>query len=230
VVEPDIDNGILLDCALAHTAENLRAYLKQEGLPTSGAKDVLRQRLEEHLAGGRHNALRLTEHLNKIDGWGNQHVYLYKSAPQLLPRWRDEEKVRTILKDGRAIGLFNRARPVVLPDKPRLASIGWSSSRIRFVWNEKREWFERREDEDVEEGNLVLRAWERKTNRGTLAFDWDLTTGHAMVMIQRLPSGTRYAEVRDQVQAWLDPNQAIAQRLVGVRQPLRGDRGRRTHG
>ena len=33
---------LLLDCALAHKADNLRAFLTQVDLPRSGTKDVLR--------------------------------------------------------------------------------------------------------------------------------------------------------------------------------------------
>jgi hypothetical protein len=78
---------------------------------------------------------------------------------------------------------------------------------VRFIWNEKREWFERREDADVEayEENLVFRAWKRKSARGTLAFDWDLQSGEAMLMIQRLPTGTEYAKIRDEMVKWLGP-------------------------
>lgn len=204
-MEPNNYQERLLDFALSHKAESLRDFLRTQEIPTSGAKEVLRERLETYLAENRQGQLHLTQYLNGVDGWGNQHIYLYRANGQLTADWRNEETVKTALRGGRALGLLNRPRSVVLPDKPSLASVGWSQAHLRLVWNEKREWFERREDEDTEEDGLVFRAWEHKISRGTLAFDWDLRTGHAMVMIQRLPRGAQYAAVRDRVTELLRP-------------------------
>jgi hypothetical protein len=195
----------LLDCALAHKAENLRAFLEQVDLPRSGTKDVLRERLLAYLNQEPKNTVVLTEFLNRIEGWGNQHVYLYTAPSELSKRWRSGEYVEGLLRRNRVLSILNRPRPVVLPLSPTLSSIQWTPQRVRFIWNEKREWLERREDADTETVavNLVFHAWERKDARGTLAFDWDLQSAEAMLMIQRLPSGTHYSRVRDEMVRWL---------------------------
>jgi len=203
----DADLELLLDCALAHKAENLRNFLTQIDMPRSGTREVLRERLREYLSADGQHTLALTEFLNRIEGWGNQHVYLYDGPSGLTGKWQDENYVKALLKANGLSRLFNRARPIVLPDQTTLSSIEWSPQRVRFTWNEKREWLERREDADKEEPEegLIYRAFEEKKARGTLVFDWSLQTGAAMLMIQRLPTGTHYASIRDQMIKSLSP-------------------------
>jgi hypothetical protein len=147
----------------------------------------------------------LTEYLNLIEGWGNQHLYLFNAPTGINKRWRSIEHVEQVAKKNGVVSIINRARPVVLPKSPTLASVEWTPQRVRFVWNEKREWLDRREDKDIDspEEGLLFRAWQLNTARGTLAFDWDLESGEAMLMIQRLPSGTQYSSIRDDVMKWL---------------------------
>jgi hypothetical protein len=206
-VNSAVDLEQLVDCAMVHKAETLRRFLGEAGFAKSGTKDVLKNRLREFLEEDSANAVELTEYLNLIEGWGNQHIYLYMAASALSAKWRIEQFVKDVLKRNRLLSILNKPRAVVLPSSPTLASIVWTPQRLRLIWNEKREWFERRDDADIEvsEENLVFRAWQRKTARGTLAFDWDLQSGEAMLMIQRLPSGTQYPKVRDTMVKWLAP-------------------------
>jgi hypothetical protein len=192
---------------MTHNADSLRVFLEQVGLPKSGTKTVLRERLSEYLAEDFNNAVLLTEHLNLIEGWGNQQLYLYTAPIGVSRRWRSARYVETKLAENGVASILNRPRAIVLPDEPTLACVQWTPQRVRFIWNKKREWFERREDEDREspDGDLVFHAFERKTARGTLAFDWHLETGESMIMIQRLPSGTHYNEVRDEMARCLAP-------------------------
>ena len=199
----------LLDCALAQRSDHIRDFLSDVELPRSGNKGELRDRLSEYLSNHGDGMRRLTSRLNELDGWGNQHAYFYKSTAAQCRLWRKESHVKKVLRDNKVARLLNATRALVLPPEPTLATVQWSKTRVRFVWNETREWHERRDDLDydnVEEGDeLEFRAWQRRRARGTVAFDWDLTTGEAVMMIQRLPSGSRYAEKRDEVINWLHP-------------------------
>jgi hypothetical protein len=206
-IASNFEEELLLDCALAHKAEHVRNFLDQIGQARSGTKNVLRDRLRDYLDVDGKNAVALTEQLNLIEGWGNQHVYLYNAPIGLSKRWRSQDYVEEVAKKNGVLRVINRPRPVILPSSPTLASIAWTPDRVRFIWNERREWLERREDADIEatEEALVFHAFEKKTARGTLAFDWDLQSGDSMLMIQRLPTGTNYAGIRDEMIEWLGP-------------------------
>ncbi len=191
---------LALDYLLAHKKVVMQEFLREHGLFFSGTKEVLRGRFGKYLDDGRVSGAELVALLDNIEGWGNQHIYLYKSPDQPIESWRTERLATEHLSALGLIDLFNRRRPLVLPEETTLSSIEWAPEGLRFVWVEKRQWEERVSEEDIEDierPNMVWKAYRLNTTRGLITFNWDLVSGHAMLMIQRLPSGTKYDHVRD---------------------------------
>ncbi len=194
------DTDDLLDLLFAHKLPFIKELLRAHEIPVSGSKPELREKLSREIGRGSLGQAAILSYLDQIEGWGNQHVFLYKSPNQQVQQtWRNETKVKEILRENRCLGLLNKDRPVLLPDKPTISRINWTPGHLRIVWTLKRTWEERLQssDEESEDEKLIWRAYARKKARGTLAFDWHLGSGEAMVMIQRLPSGTKYEEERD---------------------------------
>lgn len=194
-----------LDYLLSHKMAFVQDFLRNRGLPFSGTKEKLRERLEGYLAEGSLAASDLVQLLDQIEGWGDQHVYLYKAYDQAIEPWLREDSTRDRV---RTVGLekqFGRLLPLVLPEEMSLSSIDWTPERVRFVWVEKRQWEERVPEEDIVKDDMVWRAYRIKVSRGLIAFDWDLVSGYAMLMIRRLPRGTRYDHIRSQFEKLLEP-------------------------
>jgi hypothetical protein len=126
---------------------------------------------------------------------------MYKAPDGEKHVWKSESLAKTRLVKINAAELFNRRRPLVLPETPTLSSVEWSADRVRFIWVEKREWKHRRDDLDCQEDGVLYRAYEDKVARGITSFDWNLNTGHAALIIQRLRSGERYDEIRRDYEA-----------------------------
>jgi hypothetical protein len=205
------DVGLTLDYLLLHKKEFIQEFLRERGLYYSGTKAVLRKRFEGYLGDGRLNGVELVALLNRIEGWGHQHIYLYKAPNWSIGLWCTEESARERLSDLGLIDLFNRQRPLVLPEETTLSSIEWTMEGLRFVWVEKRQWEERVPEEDIESADIVWRAHRIKSARGLTTFDWDLVSGHAMLMIQKLPSGTKYHRIRRQFEKELEPIVGLSQ-------------------
>jgi len=188
----------VVDYVFSHRKEAIKGFLKEEDLKVSGKKEVLRARVREAIDSGKTDASDLVTLLDTIEGWGNQHVYLYQAPEGETKVWKSEARAKTRLKKIDHEGLFNRRRPLVLPDEPTLSAVEWSADRVRFIWIEKREWELRRVDldRDVTADGIRLKAYEDRIARGVTMFDWNLATGEAALMIQRLPSGERYDEIR----------------------------------
>jgi hypothetical protein len=200
-----VDQDIALDLLLGHKADFVRSFLEENGIPVSGTKSQLRDRLEEALGSGRVGVGDIVEHLDEIEGWGNQHVYLYRAPEGLLPTWRSDASVRNILRAAKKVSLLNAHIPLALPEETTLSKVAWSPKRARFVWITTRTWEDRLEDDDEREGARIWKAYEERSARGVLAFDWDLQSGDAMLMIERLPSGNDYEEVRTAMVKELKP-------------------------
>jgi hypothetical protein len=196
---------IVLDYLLGHKMRFLQDFLRERRLPFAGTKEVLRNRLIAYISDARVSSMELVRLLDGIEGWGNQHIYLYKAPDQSIEPWRTERSSRRRLSTLKLDDLFNRHRPLVLPAEPTLSSIEWTPQKLRLVWVEKRQWEERLPEHDIENEDLILRAYRRNVTRGLTAFDWDLLTGHAMLMIQILPSGSKYDQARDRFEEQLEP-------------------------
>ena len=197
---------LLLEMLFEHKAEYIRDFLKCKELTSSGTKSDLRKRVETAI-GGRISFEELVSLLNRIEGWGRQHIYLFLSPQYLQLQWQDEEFVKNRLLENNAIELLNSEIPIVMPEAKELSAVLWSRRRVRFVWITKREWEERVAERDQinEEEGIIWRAFKKRTGRGILALDWNLVNGLAMLMIQELPSGSKYDEERQQLTASLNP-------------------------
>jgi len=220
---PDADEiDRTIEYIFGHRKEALRGFLSSHALPVTGKKETMRARVVQELESGRIRADELIGLLDSIEGWGNQHIYLYEAPAGELTTWKSEAKVRKQLERAGIVNLFNRRRPLVLPEEPTLSSIEWTPSSIRFIWVEKREWELRLGDLDTEEDGVIYKAYRNQVARGITAFDWDLVSGHAALMIQRLPSGENYDEIRQAYEEQLEDVLTISNfERVAIRRGIR---------
>lgn len=213
----DGQTDFLLDVLFAHKVAWVRGLLKEKGLPSSGNKPDLRQQVEEHLESDTLEPSDLIDLLDEVEGWGNQHVYLYQASGDLLAELSDEDSFRDKLREARLLRLFNKRLPLILPDEPTLSAIEWSAERVRFIWIEKRTYRQPRDDESYEEDGLEYDAYEVKQSRGMISFSCDLVTGLVELMIQRLPSGNDYLTEKekyiDQLGTVFDTAQLTQQKI-----------------
>ena len=138
-----------------------------------------------------------------MEGWGNQHIYLYTASDQLIATLADEDKFKELLRKNHVARLLNKRLPLVLPETPKLSSVAWSDDQVRFVWVERRIYRERIEDEDREEDDLEFDAYKITLTRGLVTFQCDLASGDAELLIQRLPSGNNYGIEKTKYERYL---------------------------
>ncbi len=205
VTPPSSESEAIMDYLLAHKMGFMQGFLKERGLHYSGTKKRLRERLGGYIESGKLTIGDFVGLLDSIEGWGDQHVYLYEAPKDLSETWSDSEKADGILKKAGLETLKNRRRPLLLPETPTLSTIEWSSARVRFVWIEKRAWEERVPDQDCTDGNMVWRAYRLNISRGIVSFDWDLLAHTAALLIRQLPSGSQYVKERDRFSSELAP-------------------------
>jgi len=190
----DGDLTTILDLIFSHRMDWVQGFLKDHGLKVSGKKDELRTRLESSIDKGKIEEEKLVLRLDRIEGWGNQHIYLYKVGEALIARLSSEQKVKKALEKQDCENLLNQPTPLVLPDEPTLSVVEWDQHHIRFVWIEKRTWRQPVPEEDRHEDDLEFDAYRPMISRGIVSFNCDLVSARAELMIQRLPSGANYAE------------------------------------
>jgi hypothetical protein len=188
-----------------YNAGNFRGLLRgaKSKLKTTGSKDELVERVLAAIAAGQISIKAVIARLDAVQGWGNQQLYLFRAPDGLNDTWSKEASARAQVKSAGYDTLFNAPTSVLLPAKRSLVNVAWSQKRVRFVWIETRHYEEFKREED--QGEYIQKFFLKRRERGVLAFDWDLVTGRAMMMIQALPSGSDFASERASLTKQLKP-------------------------
>ena len=216
--QADVETAV--EYAFGHRKVSIQEFLSNYSLPTTGKKDELREAVVKGIKDGDIPREDIIAFLDSLEGWGNQHIYLFKSSDKLMKQWKVESNVKQILDEAEVGELLNSRRPLVLPDEPTLSSIEWTKKRVRFVWVDKREWQDRMEEEDdeSEDGQIIYKAYRQQVTRGITSFDWNLVSGEAALMIQTLPRGENYDEIRqvyeDELSAFFDFSDFARRRIT----------------
>jgi hypothetical protein len=193
----------LLDLLLTHKKESVQEAL---GQPHARTKAELRAWLQQGIDEGVLSDAALLALLQRIEGWGDQHVTLYRAPASLSARWMDKKFVVSNLQR-QGIEQYLHADRVGLRPQGQLdlSSITWTADHLRMVWLSDLLHEERIHECDRREGDIALRAYRVSVSRRLAAFDWNLVSGDSMLMIQRMPSVKDYAKIRELVRQQLDP-------------------------
>lgn len=191
----------LLSELKALRADRIKLLLGAHNLKRGGSKDDLVQRVSDGLENGEVRLSALLDFLDAEATWGKQHVLLF-GAPKKTndtdrKQWIEKEWVDAHFAEHRLAGLVKARRQLVLPAKMSLASIDWTTERLRVSAVRRRVGTERVEDYDSEstdsEGEPIeLRAYRTVVTRGLVVFEWDFHDNVAMLHITQLPAHTKY--------------------------------------
>ena len=175
----------------------------------------LRIRVEELLDTGEISLDDIVAILNKLEGWGQQQIYLYRfnDSETLRNQWLNKDWGQHFEENNMA-DIFNAIRPLAAPNELTLITVEYPQDResIRFIWAQNRSETAREESKDPDPGawgdntgsmleRIILRAYRETMARDITSFEWNIKSGEAMLMIRKL-SGREYKEVHDKI--WLE--------------------------
>ena len=136
--------------------------------------------------------------LDEIEPWGKQHVVIYDGPTYDIAHWRDADWVRKYLEIHELNNYLNTQIPLALPETLTLSSIQWSPTKLRITAVERREGALREPELDregeVEDLEVIYKAYIYRIVRGLSIFEWDLVSNQAFFQITQLPSGQRYED------------------------------------
>lgn len=199
VIDEELE--LLLDLILGHKLDYTRTFLEERAIPKGGTREELRERIKRSLPSNRISTFDLIWLLDRIEGLGNQQVYLYQASDSYAANLQDGDRIRETLTAMGSEELFNDEIPLFLPNNPTLAgvSLDQQSLRVKYVEKrERRELLDEFEEDDINSGRVFVKRYKVSVFRGVTQFRLNFNTGRAELMIQRLPSGTKYGLIRDQ--------------------------------
>lgn len=185
----------LIGAILSHKKEHTQTFLGNRKLPFSFTKKALFSILAKGLDEEKFSETDLIDLLDDIEEFGNQHIYIYNCNPDYLKVLRNPTYIQAKLEENSLDDLFNNKYRIFIPDNIELSQVIHDGKILKFKWVEKRNWKipleERREDDKY------IETYQINTTRGVTTFRVDLITGNTELMIQRLPTGTHYQEIKD---------------------------------
>ncbi len=158
--------------------------------------------LNEGIDDGTFNLIELTELLDKIEEFGNQHIYLFNCNPNYIEILKNPSYVLENLKSHGLDHLYNNENFIILPNESTLTGVIHNANSLKFKWVEKRVWKEL-SDEKID-GDRFIKTYQIKLSRGITTFRVSLVSGNAELMIQRLPKGANYENIKNDYLERLD--------------------------
>jgi hypothetical protein len=182
----------------------IKELLQEKSLPIGATEKEFRANMREALDSGKLAEEEIEEWLDRVEGWGDQHAYVYivPLSARELTQFRDLSRVEQLLKKVGKSRLLNRSDAALLPDSRELTLIQHTQLGIRWVWHESLPWKQRLKEKDFEEYDDELEvdvhyeAHMHKWGRGVTSFAWRFDLGLAAAFIPRRESAD-YETQRD---------------------------------
>jgi len=119
----------------------VRDFLRNKGLPISGNKSELHERIETGLEDGDITDEDLVNVLDGVLPWWKFHAYLYRGPRTVPDEWLTEDAVREHLAAHDLEELMDASIPLFLPDDLTLSSIEYVENRlVRIIAVQRREY------------------------------------------------------------------------------------------
>jgi len=184
----------------------IKELLREIKLPIGSTEKEFRINIQKSLDAGKLTERDIEEWLDRVEGWGDQHVYVYRVQVRknMISKYRDASQFARLMKAASKDKLINRSHVNLMPEKRILTLIQHSGQRIRFVWHESLAWKKRREEKDFDKydkelgSRIYYQAYLEQWGRGVASFEWRFDLSLMAVFIPRRISED-YEFHRDQI-------------------------------
>ena len=162
----------------------VKELLRERGIRIGTTKADFERNLLEAIEGGRLAREDVDQWLDRVEGWGDEHTYLYNVPGELArdPVWRDSEEIRRRI-EGAGFGSFWNARTSLeFPEEMSLTGISFADRALTLTWHQGAESWVREKDRDYREtidGDLYeFRAYRYRAKRAVTRFVLKTGDGH----------------------------------------------------
>jgi hypothetical protein len=189
----------------------IKELLRDKGIRIGVTKDDFERNLTAAIENGELGLADVDAWLKSVEGWGNQHVYLYNLSPRLL----GELTAARLRRKAGAAGygeLWGAPTVLEFPEAPRLTSISFADSVLRVVWQESSPGWTPVPDRNYQEeeglDTFEFRAFRRVERRAITRFEARVEEGLAGLFISDPIQGEEHqqavAEARRVIRTLMD--------------------------
>ncbi len=165
----------------------IRELLREKGLPLSGTKGDFVSRLDAAVQEGALVATEVEEWLQRVEGWGNFHIYPLVVPPEVVGsrRWTEKELRRRLAEV--AEDAWEAPTSHVFPVDLTLTHISFKDDILRMTWHQRggtrRRVREHDEEKEVDGDLIELEAYLIRAMRRVVRFQVSLREGLAGMFV-----------------------------------------------
>jgi hypothetical protein len=164
----------------------IKELLRAKNIRIGTNKDDFERGLTDAIESGQLTLEDVQAWLDEVEGWGNQHVYLFNIS-STLRRELTVPKVRQRVSDAKLDAVWNAPTVLAFPDQPTLTSISFDDGVLRIIWQEASPgWVAEPSKNEIKVEGLDLyemRAFRRVEWRAITRFQANVQTGLAALFI-----------------------------------------------
>jgi hypothetical protein len=188
---------VVAQIVLAQGNTFIKELLRSNNIQIGNTKADFAQNLNSAIDAGALTQAVIEAWLGEIEGWGNQHVYLFE--PPAIP----PADIRSALEASKHAGLLARKVSYEFPDALSLSTINLSGDRLSITWHRGRGGWERAKAKDFrsDEGpdSFEYRAYRERFDRSVVRFEWRLGDPYSAIMIQLPNEGDEHKQALNQI-------------------------------
>ncbi len=175
----------------------VKELLRRKNIRIGVNKDDFERNLSEAIESGQLTLEDVETWLNEVEGWGNQHVYLYNIS-STLRRDLTQPKIRQKVHEAGLDDVWDAPTVMAFPDTPQLTSISFKDSVLRLIWQEASPGWVPVPDKNYTEveglDTYEYRAWRKVEWRAVTRFEAHLDTGLAALFIANPIQGDEHKQ------------------------------------
>jgi hypothetical protein len=202
----DVDR--LLDLALLQGNRFIKELLRAKQLPIGTNKEQFEAHLREAISSGQLTNEDLRTWLAEVEGWGDQHAYLYTVPRNQRDAFRDRKVLAAQLKAGGYAKYLDAELPGKPSEELTLATVRHSVDGVSFIWVRGNPTLMRQSKHDFDEiidgEDIHFHAYERRWTRHAARFEWRFASDLAGVFLMRSSEEHDYSAQRDLVLATVE--------------------------
>lgn len=154
----------------------IKELLREKGIPIGATKPEFERNLLAAIDRGALGRQDIEDWLDEVEGWGDQHIYLY-NVPRAITRspvWRSAVSVRERVEAAGLGDLWNASTSQAFPEEMTLTGVHLDDSALRLSWHRAADTWVRepaRDRREEFEGDLYeFRAYRFRARRAVTRF------------------------------------------------------------
>jgi hypothetical protein len=185
----------------------IKEILRERNIRIGATKAEFEQNMVAAIESGELQRKHIESWLNEVEGWGNQHIYIYTIPLAIRGAMLDSGVLDEKVRAAGLLKLWNKSLSLEFPRRSTLTGINQQDDQLTFVWHQGAEFAIRRKDMDRREeiqGDIYeFRAYRIRSDRSVTRFVARPKDGLAAIFIQSAwgeeEHQTLLREIRDMV-------------------------------